>query len=90
VEDVQALGLRLRVNGELRQNGSTADMVFSVEHLVWYLSQFMVLHPGDVINTGTPAGVALGLAGNPYLRAGDVVELEIDGLGTARQELAQA
>lgn len=90
VDDVQALGLRLRVNGELRQNGSTADMVFSVEHLVWYLSQFMVLHPGDVINTGTPAGVALGLAGNPYLRAGDVVELEIDGLGTARQELAQA
>jgi 2-keto-4-pentenoate hydratase/2-oxohepta-3-ene-1,7-dioic acid hydratase in catechol pathway len=90
VDDVQALGLRLRVNGELRQNGSTADMVFSVEHLVWYLSQFMVLHPGDVINTGTPAGVALGLAGNPYLRAGDVVELEIDGPGTARQELALA
>jgi 2-keto-4-pentenoate hydratase/2-oxohepta-3-ene-1,7-dioic acid hydratase in catechol pathway len=49
--------------------------------LVWYLSQFMVLRPGDVINTGTPAGVALGIPGHPYLRAGDLVEVEIDGLG---------
>ena len=90
VDDPQNLGLRLWVNGEQRQNGSTASMIFGIRHVVWYLSQFMVLHPGDLINTGTPAGVALGLPGNPYLRAGDVVELEIDGLGRARQELAQA
>jgi 2-keto-4-pentenoate hydratase/2-oxohepta-3-ene-1,7-dioic acid hydratase in catechol pathway len=90
ITDPQALGLRLWVNGELRQDGSTANMIFGVQHVVWYLSQFMVLHPGDVINTGTPAGVALGLPGNPYLRGGDVVELEIDGLGRARQELVQA
>jgi len=90
VADVQTLGLRLWVNGDLRQDGSTANMVFPVEYLVWYLSQFMVLHPGDVINTGTPAGVALGMPDHPYLRAGDVVTLEIDGLGTARQELEQA
>ena len=90
IEDPQSLGLRLWVNGELRQDGSTANMVFSVRHLVWYLSQFMVLRPGDLINTGTPAGVALGLPGTPYLRHGDVVELEIDGLGRARQEMVQA
>lgn len=90
VTDPQSLGLRLWVNGTLRQNGSTENMLFSVAHVIWYLSQFMVLHPGDVINTGTPAGVALGIAGNPYLRAGDVVELEIDGLGRARQGLVQA
>ena len=74
----------------MRQDGTTANMLFSVAHVVWYLSQFMVLHPGDVINTGTPAGVALGIPGNPYLRAGDVVELEIDGLGRARQRMVQA
>ena len=90
IDDPQSLGLRLWVNGELRQNGTTANMIFGVHHVVWYLSQFMVLHPGDVINTGTPAGVALGLPGTPYLRTGDVVELEIDGLGRARQTLGQA
>ncbi|MGD8194543.1 fumarylacetoacetate hydrolase family protein [Herbiconiux sp. P18] len=86
VDDPQALGLRLWVNGMARQNGSTANQIFGVRHVVWYLSQFMVLRPGDIINTGTPAGVAMGIAGQPYLRAGDVVELEIDGLGRARQE----
>jgi len=90
VPDPQALGLRLRVNGELRQDGTTADMIFGVHHLVHYLSRFMVLRPGDVINTGTPAGVALGRPDTPYLRAGDVVELEIDGLGRQRQVLGQA
>lgn len=90
VPDPQRLGLRLQVNGVPRQDGSTADMVFTVAHIVWYLSQFMVLHPGDLINTGTPAGVALGLPGEPYLRAGDVVELEIDGLGSSRQRLVSA
>jgi len=90
IVDPQNLGLRLWVNGTQRQNGSTTNMIFGVDHLIWYLSQFMVLRPGDLINTGTPAGVALGLANHPYLRAGDVVELEIDQLGQARQRFAQA
>lgn len=85
-----ALGMRLRVNGELRQNGTTGDMIFGVAEIIRYVSQFMVLHPGDVINTGTPAGVALGLLDQPYLRAGDVMELEIDRLGRQRQRLVQA
>jgi 2-keto-4-pentenoate hydratase/2-oxohepta-3-ene-1,7-dioic acid hydratase in catechol pathway len=90
VPDPQDLTLRLSVNGHQRQNGNTADMIFGVDYIVWYLSQFMVLEPGDVINTGTPAGVALGLPDKPYLRAGDVVELEVDGLGRQRQIIAQA
>ena len=90
VADPQNLGLRLWVNGELRQSGSTSAQIFPVAYVIWYLSQFMVLRPGDLINTGTPAGVALGIPGQPYLRAGDVVELEIDGLGRARQTLVQA
>jgi 2-keto-4-pentenoate hydratase/2-oxohepta-3-ene-1,7-dioic acid hydratase in catechol pathway len=90
VDDPQALGARSWVNGDLRQDGTTADMIFPVDQLVWYVSQFMVLCPGDVINTGTPAGVAMGSPAVPFLRAGDVVELEIDGLGRQRQELEQA
>ncbi|WP_349897513.1 fumarylacetoacetate hydrolase family protein [Parafrigoribacterium soli] len=90
VADPQNLQLRLWVNGVLRQDGTTANMIFGVRHIVWYLSQFMVLNPGDIINTGTPAGVALGLPDTPYLRAGDVVTLEIDGLGRAQQEMVQA
>jgi len=91
VGDPQSLGLRLWVNGELRQDGNTANMNFGVAELVRYLSQFMVLYPGDVINTGTPAGVALGQPEpKPYLRAGDVVELEIDGLGRQRQTFKAA
>jgi 2-keto-4-pentenoate hydratase/2-oxohepta-3-ene-1,7-dioic acid hydratase in catechol pathway len=91
VDDPQALGLRLWVNGRQRQDGTTATMIFGINHIVWYLSQFMVLLPGDIINTGTPAGVALGQPEpKPYLRAGDVVTLEIDGLGRARQEVRQA
>jgi 2-keto-4-pentenoate hydratase/2-oxohepta-3-ene-1,7-dioic acid hydratase in catechol pathway len=90
VADVQRLGLGLAVNGVTRQQSSTSEMLFGVRHLVWYLSQFMVLHPGDLINTGTPAGVALGTPGTPYLRPGDVVELWIDGLGTARQRFEAA
>ncbi|HKE67356.1 MAG TPA: fumarylacetoacetate hydrolase family protein [Micromonosporaceae bacterium] len=85
VADPQGLRLRLSVNGQVRQDGTTADMVFGVDHLVWYVSQYMVLEPGDVINTGTPAGVALGRPDHPYLRAGDVVDTEIDGLGRQRQ-----
>lgn len=89
IPDPQALGLRLWVNDELRQNGTTADMAFGVHYLVWYISQFMVLRPGDVINTGTPAGVALG-HGCGYLRAGDTMRLEIDGLGAQDQTVGAA
>ncbi|QPP08671.1 fumarylacetoacetate hydrolase family protein [Streptomyces bathyalis] len=89
--DPQALGLRLWVNGELKQDGTTAEQIFPVAEVVRYLSQFMTLRPGDVINTGTPAGVAMGAPEpKPYLRAGDVMELEIDGLGRQRQELEDA
>ncbi|MBL1118385.1 fumarylacetoacetate hydrolase family protein [Streptomyces sp. 110] len=90
VADPQSLGLRLAVNGETRQDGNTKNMIFGVAYLVWYLSQYMVLRPGDIINTGTPAGVALGLPGTPYLREGDMVELSIDGLGTQRQTFNNA
>jgi 2-keto-4-pentenoate hydratase/2-oxohepta-3-ene-1,7-dioic acid hydratase in catechol pathway len=90
VGDPQALGLRVWVNGDARQDGNTKNMIFPVDHLVWYVSQFMTLYPGDVINTGTPAGVALGRPDHPYLRDGDVVELEIDGLGRQRQLVRQA
>ena len=90
VADPQKLGLRLSVNGRSRQDGTTSNMIFGVAHLIWYLSQYMVLEPGDLINTGTPAGVALGLPDHPYLRAGDAVRLEIDGLGHAEQHFVAA
>ncbi|MFW8745992.1 fumarylacetoacetate hydrolase family protein, partial [Mesorhizobium japonicum] len=70
--------------------GTTADMVFTVHEVVAYLSRFMVLHPGDLVNTGTPAGVALGMRDPEYLRDGDVVSLRIDGLGRAEQRMVQA
>lgn len=88
IADPQALGMWLTVNGASRQRSSTANMVFGVAFLVSYVSQFMTLLPGDVISTGTPAGVALGMKPEPvYLRAGDVVELGIDQLGRSRQEV---
>ncbi|MEV7993150.1 fumarylacetoacetate hydrolase family protein [Streptomyces sp. NPDC086077] len=91
VPDPQNLSLRLWVNGELKQDGSTGEQIFPVGEVVRYVSQFMTLYPGDVINTGTPAGVAMGRPEpKPYLRAGDVVELEIEGLGRQRQELKDA
>ncbi|MBT2524100.1 fumarylacetoacetate hydrolase family protein [Streptomyces sp. ISL-99] len=91
VPDPQALGLKLWVNGELKQDGTTAEQIFPVGEVVRYVSQFMTLYPGDVINTGTPAGVAMGQAEpKPYLRSGDVVELEVEGLGRQRQELKDA
>ena len=83
--DPQRLKLWLKVNGETRQDGSTATMVYGVAHLVSYLSQFMTLHPGDVISTGTPPGVGMGMKPPTYLRAGDVMELGIEGLGVQRQ-----
>jgi 2,4-diketo-3-deoxy-L-fuconate hydrolase len=86
VPDPQVLDLCSRVNGEERQNSNTKDMIFGVRELVWHLSQYMVLEPGDVINTGTPQGVAM--SGRfPYLADGDVMELEIAGLGQQRQML---
>ncbi|MFI8889562.1 fumarylacetoacetate hydrolase family protein [Streptomyces paradoxus] len=91
VRDPQDLSLKLWVNGELKQDGTTAEQIFPVGEVVRYLSQFMTLYPGDVINTGTPAGVALGAPDpKPFLRAGDVVELEIEGLGRQRQEFKDA
>ncbi|MDF3148914.1 fumarylacetoacetate hydrolase family protein, partial [Streptomyces sp. T21Q-yed] len=91
VPDPQNLSLKLWVNGELKQDGTTAEQIFPVAEVVRYVSQFMTLYPGDVINTGTPAGVALGEPEpKPFLRAGDVVELEIEGLGRQRQEFKDA
>lgn len=87
VADVQNLGLWLEVNGERMQDGSTSNMIFGVSFLVSYISQFMVLEPGDVITTGTPAGVALGMKPPRYLKAGDVMTLGIEGMGTQRQRL---
>lgn len=88
IKQPQALKVWSKVNGELRQNGNTANMIFDCAYIVWYLSQFFVLQPGDVILTGTPAGVGLGRKVEPkYLRAGDVVELGIDGLGQQRQTI---
>ncbi|SMQ75360.1 fumarylacetoacetate hydrolase family protein [Agreia sp. VKM Ac-1783] len=90
-DEVDAGGLRLRswVNGEPRQDSTTADLIFDVDYLVWHLSQYLALDPGDVILTGTPEGVAL--SGRfPYIAEGDVVEVEVDGLGRQRQLFGQA
>jgi 2-keto-4-pentenoate hydratase/2-oxohepta-3-ene-1,7-dioic acid hydratase in catechol pathway len=87
VADPQNLSMWLTVNGAVEQNGSTATMVYGVAHLVSYLSQFMTLHPGDVISTGTPPGVGMGKKPPRYLKAGDVVELGIKGLGQQRQDV---
>jgi 2,4-didehydro-3-deoxy-L-rhamnonate hydrolase len=86
IADPQNLAMWLTVNGQTRQKGTTANMVFGVRTLVSYVSQFMTLLPGDVISTGTPAGVGLGIKPEPvFLKPGDVVELGIDGLGRQRQ-----
>ncbi len=87
VGDPQNLALRLSVNGQLMQDGHTRDMIFGVAQIVSYLSHFMTLLPGDLIATGTPAGVGLGMKPPRFLQPGDVVELEIQGLGTQRQEV---
>jgi 2,4-diketo-3-deoxy-L-fuconate hydrolase len=85
VPNYNKLGMWLKVNGKVMQDGNTDDMIFGVPHLVSYLSQFMTLLPGDVISTGTPAGVGLGFKPPIYLNPGDVVELGIEGLGTQKQ-----
>src|SRR5262250_3855215 len=87
VKDPQNLSMQLTVNGETRQKGSTKTMIFGVAHLVWYCSQFMVMDPGDVIVTGTPPGVALGMKPPKFLQAGDVVRLTMDGLGEQTQKV---
>ena len=85
IADPQKLGMWLKVNGETRQDGSTRTMVYGVAFLVSYLSQFMSLNPGDIISTGTPPGVGMGMKPPQYLKPGDVIELGIEGLGEQRQ-----
>jgi 2-keto-4-pentenoate hydratase/2-oxohepta-3-ene-1,7-dioic acid hydratase in catechol pathway len=86
VVDVHNLKLWLKVNDALMQNGTTANLIFNIPFLVSYVSQFMTLLPGDIISTGTPAGVGLGFNPPIYLKAGDIMELGIDGLGTSKQK----
>ncbi len=90
VADPHDLAMALSVNGQQRQHGSTRTMIFNCYFLVHYLSQFMVLEPGDLISTGTPPGVGLGMKPPTYLKDGDVVELTIEGLGSQRQQFVQA
>ena len=87
IPDVLELGMTLDVNGVRRQSGSTSTMVFDPYFIVQYISQFLVLEPGDLINTGTPPGVGMGLSPQVFLQPGDVMELSIDGLGTQRQNV---
>ena len=87
IADINNIRLWLTVNGKKMQDGTTANLIFKIPYLIAYVSQFMTLLPGDVISTGTPAGVGLGFNPPVYLKPGDVVELGIDGLGTSRQEL---
>ena len=87
IPDIQALRLWSKVNGQPRQDSNTADMIFPVAHLVWHLSQYLVLDPGDILNTGTPQGVAF--SGRfPYLAKGDTVQIGIDGLGQQQNLVA--
>ena len=87
VADVHQLGIWLKLNGQMMQNGNTANLIFSIPHLIAYISRFMTLLPGDVISTGTPAGVGLGQNPQVYLKPGDVCELGIDGLGVSSQHV---
>jgi 2,4-didehydro-3-deoxy-L-rhamnonate hydrolase len=90
IEDAQALPMWLKVNGEVRQKSNTSQQIFDCGTVLSYLSRFMTLLPGDVVSTGTPPGVGLGMKPEPvYLKAGDVVELGIDGLGTSRQQAVE-
>jgi len=90
LKDPQGLDMWLDVNGEKRQRGNTRTMIFDCRHIVWYCSQFFVMEPGDVIVTGTPPGVGLGMKPEPkFLKAGDVVTLGIDGLGEQRQKVVK-
>ena len=88
IEDIQSLSIWSEVNGEMRQQGDTADMVFGVREIVSHLSQFMTLYPGDIIFTGTPAGVGDGMDPPRYLKPGDIVRIGVEGLGEQRQVVA--
>jgi 2,4-diketo-3-deoxy-L-fuconate hydrolase len=87
IKDVQNLDMWLDVNGKRMQTGSTRTMIFSIPYLLYYISQFMVLEPGDVVTTGTPPGVGLGMKPPVFLKAGDVMHLHIDGLGEQQQKI---
>ncbi|HNP23340.1 MAG TPA: fumarylacetoacetate hydrolase family protein [Panacibacter sp.] len=87
VTDVDNLRLWLTVNGQKMQDGNTSNLIFKIPHLVSYVSHFMTLLPGDIISTGTPAGVGLGMNPQVYLKAGDVIELGVDGLGVSKQQV---
>ena len=90
IKDPQNLNMELTVNGEIRQKGNTKTMIFGVAHLVWACSQYFILEPGDVIITGTPPGVGLGMKPEPkFLKAGDVVQLKMDGLGEQKQKIVK-
>jgi 2-keto-4-pentenoate hydratase/2-oxohepta-3-ene-1,7-dioic acid hydratase in catechol pathway len=90
IKDVQKLDMWLDVNGQKRQRGNTRTMIFGAEHIVWYCSQFFVMEPGDIIITGTPPGVALGMKPEPkFLKAGDVVKLGVEGLGEQTQKVVR-
>ena len=90
IKDPQNLNMRLTVNGATRQKGNTKTMIFGVAHLVWACSQYFILEPGDVIITGTPPGVGLGMKPPQFLKEGDVVELTMDGLGTQKQKVVKS
>jgi|SRR5690625_4317028 len=89
IPDPHRLSMSLSVNGEVRQNSSTADMIFGVPYLISYISQFMTLFPGDIISTGTPEGVGAGMNPQTFLKPGDLVEAEIEGLGQSRQKVVE-
>jgi 2-keto-4-pentenoate hydratase/2-oxohepta-3-ene-1,7-dioic acid hydratase in catechol pathway len=88
LEDPYSLNIKTKVNGEIRQNGSTSDMIFKIEEIIAYLSQGITLYPGDVISTGTPEGVAA-FTGERYLKAGDVVSVEIEGIGGISNKIVE-
>lgn len=86
IDDINNLKMWLKVNGQTMQDGTSANLIFKIPHIISYVSQFMTLLPGDIISTGTPAGVAMGMTPPPWLKPGDVVELGIEGLGESRQQ----
>lgn len=90
ISDPQNLSLSLRLNGDVMQNSSTSDMVFTVAEIISHMSQFMELRPGDIIATGTPEGVGMGFKPPRFLKSGDVMELEVEGLGTQKQMVENA
>jgi 2-keto-4-pentenoate hydratase/2-oxohepta-3-ene-1,7-dioic acid hydratase in catechol pathway len=87
VKNPQNLDMWLDVNGDRRQSGNTRTMIFSAAHIVWYCSQFFAMEPGDIITTGTPPGVGLGMKPPQFLKAGDTVRLGIAGLGSQTQKV---